>query len=223
MIYVSIDIETSGLEPLNNSILSFGAIIEDTTKKLPYKKLPKFNAVILQNQITGSPRAIDMNKNIISLIGEYIESDDENRANMENHSEYLFLKEDELAQKFYDFLYLNGLYPNKFFNPNGHIRNVNGQMIPMFNKDTPQITINVAGKNFATFDKLFLEELPWWKKLIKIRQRIIDPSILYCDWSEDDSLPNMQKCKDRAKLKGDVAHTALEDAWDVVQMLRKFY
>jgi len=223
MIYVSIDIETSGLEPLNNNVLSFGAIIEDTTKKLTYNKLPKFNAVILQNQITGSPRAIGMNKEIISLIGEYMESNNETRANMETHSDYLFLKEDELAQKFYDFLYLNGLYPSKFFNPNGHVRNVNGQMIPAFNNQTPQIVINVAGKNFATFDKLFLEELPWWKKLIKMRQRIIDPSILYCNWNEDDSLPNMQNCKDRAKLKGVVAHTALEDAWDVVQMLRKFY
>ncbi|NDG53338.1 MAG: hypothetical protein EBY39_09990 [Flavobacteriia bacterium] len=115
MIYVSIDIETSGLEPLNNSVLSFGAIIEDTSKKLPYEKLPKFNAIILQHQITGAPRAISMNKEIISLIGEYMEGNDEDRANLEHHSDYVFLKEDELAQKFYDFLFLNGIYPNSSF------------------------------------------------------------------------------------------------------------
>ena len=80
MIYVSIDIETSGLEPLNNSVLSFGAIIEDTTNKLPYEKLPKFNAIVLQNQITGSPRAISMNKEIISLIGEYKEGKPHNKG-----------------------------------------------------------------------------------------------------------------------------------------------
>lgn len=222
MIYVSIDIETSGLEPLNNSVLSFGAIIEDTSKKLPYKKLPKFNAIILQHQITGAPRAISMNKEIISLIGEYMEGNDEDRANLEHHSDYVFLKEDELAQKFYDFLFLNGIYPNSSF-LNNHVRNVNGTMIPAFNNHTPSLTINVAGKNFGTFDKLFLDELPWWRKLIKVRQRIIDPSVLYCRWDEDDTIPSLKKCKERAGIDGDVAHTALEDAWDVVQMLRKFY
>ena len=222
MIYVSIDIETSGLEPLNNSVLSFGAIIEDTTNKLPYEKLPKFNAIVLQNQITGSPRAISMNKEIISLIGEYKEGNEEDRANLEHHSDYVFLQENELAQKFYDFLFLNGIYPNSSF-LNNHVRNVNGTMIPAFNNHTPSLTINVAGKNFGTFDKLFLEELPWWKKLIKIRQRIIDPSVLYCKWDEDNAIPSLKKCKERAGIDGEVAHTALEDAWDVVQMLRKFY
>ena len=222
MIYVSIDIETSGLEPLNNSVLSFGAIIEDTTNKLPYEKLPKFNAIVLQNQITGSPRAISMNKEIISLIGEYKEGNEEDRTNLEHHSDYVFLQENELAQKFYDFLFLNGIYPNSSF-LNNHVRNVNGTMIPAFNNHTPSLTINVAGKNFGTFDKLFLEELPWWKKLIKIRQRIIDPSVLYCKWDEDNAIPSLKKCKERAGIDGEVAHTALEDAWDVVQMLRKFY
>lgn len=222
MIYVSIDIETSGLEPLNNSVLSFGAIIEDTTNKLPYEKLPKFNAIVLQNQITGSPRAISMNKEIIALIGEYKEGNEEDRANLEHHSDYVFLEENELAQKFYDFLFLNGIYPNSSF-LNNHVRNVNGTMIPAFNNHTPSLTINVAGKNFGTFDKLFLEELPWWKKLIKIRQRIIDPSVLYCKWDEDNAIPSLKKCKERAGIDGEVAHTALEDAWDVVQMLRKFY
>jgi len=230
MIYVSIDIETSGLEPLNHSVLSFGAIIEDTTNKLPYEQLPKFNAIVLQNQITGSPRAISMNKEIISLIGEYKEGNDEDRANLEHHSDYVFLEESELSQKFYDFLFLNGVYPNSWFQKNypkttswGSFRNVNGTMIPAFNNHTPSLTINVAGKNFGTFDKLFLDELPWWRKLIKIRQRIIDPSVLYCKWDEDESIPSLKKCKERAGIDGEVTHTAIEDAWDVVQMLRKFY
>jgi hypothetical protein len=61
------------------------------------------------------------------------------------------------------------------------------------------------------------------KKIINIRQRVIDPAILLCDWDEDESLPNMKKCKERLNLEGEVSHTALADAWDVVQMLRKFY
>jgi hypothetical protein len=61
----------------------------------------------------------------------------------------------------------------------------------MMNNATKPITINVAGKNFATFDKLFLQELPWWQKLIKIRQRVLDPAILMVDWKNDTSLPNL--------------------------------
>ena len=76
MIYVSIDIETSGLNHDMNHVLSIGAIIEDTDKKLPYDELPKFNAIVLQNNIQGSPRAITMNKEIISLMGEYLEGKD---------------------------------------------------------------------------------------------------------------------------------------------------
>jgi hypothetical protein len=71
--------------------------------------------------------------------------------------------------------------------------------------------------------KLFLEELPWWKKLIRTRQRIIDPSILFVNWSEDNALPSLTKCKERANIEGIVTHNALEDAWDVIELLRKFY
>ena len=223
MKYISIDIETSGLNPEKNKILSFGAIIEDTTKKLPYEESPKFNAIILQHEIVGSPRALTMNKEIISLMSDFIEGDEEIKTNLTHHSEYIFIKEDELAQHFYDFVYTNGTLPSRPFDPNLQVRHVNGRMLPAFNHRTPPITINVAGKNFSTFDKLFIEQLPWWKKIITMRQRVIDPAILLCNWNEDESLPNMKKCKERSSLEGEVSHTALEDAWDVVQMLRKFY
>ena len=108
-------------------------------------------------------------------------------------------------------------------NCGGHVEVVKGVNYPVINNATIPITINVAGKNFATFDKLFLEQLPWWKKLIKIRQRILDPAILMTDWKNDTSLPNLTTCKERANIDGVVTHNALEDAWDVIQILRKFY
>jgi hypothetical protein len=85
------------------------------------------------------------------------------------------------------------------------------------------VSINVAGKNFGTFDKLFLERLPRWKQAIRIRQRIIDPSLLFTDWKVDDSMPSLDTCKIRAKLDGGVTHNAIEDAWDVIQLLRTQY
>jgi DNA polymerase III epsilon subunit-like protein len=221
MKYISIDIETSGLNPDMNNVLSIGAIIEDTTKKLPYEELPKFNAIILQNNIQGSPRAITMNKEIITLMGDYLECDNETRKLIEERSEYIFCEEDTVAQKFYDFLWVNGYMMHMEVLKT--IRVVDGSSLPMFNSQTPPITINVAGKNFGTFDKLFLEQLPWWKKLIRTRQRVLDPSILCVDWVNDKTLPSLTDCKNRMGVSGIVTHNALEDAWDVIEILRKFY
>jgi hypothetical protein len=101
------------------------------------------------------------------------------------------------------------------------LNDVNG--IPIIDGKSKPITLNVAGKNFGTFDKLFLQELPWWQKLIRTRQRVLDPAILMVDWNNDKSLPNLTTCKERAGIEGVVTHDALEDAWDVIEVLRKFY
>jgi hypothetical protein len=219
---VSIDIETTGLNSEQNQILSIGAIIEDTTKELNFEEIPKFNALILQHQMTGSPRALTMNKDIIGLIGEYLEGDADVRKKHDRYSGYQFLREEDVAQEFFDFLWENGLgYP--MMDVSKTVRIKKGNSYPMFGSSTKPILINVAGKNFGTFDKLFLERLPWWKKLIQPKQRIIDPAMLCCRWSEDDALPSLSQCKTRCKIAGEVSHTALDDAWDVIQILRKFY
>jgi hypothetical protein len=222
MVYISIDIETSGLDHEKHKVLSIGAIIEDTEKKLPYEECPKFNAIVLQNEIVGSPRAITMNKEIIAMIGEYLEGTDEARHLMKTHSDYSFYKEDEVVAEFYRFLFGNGfgyeLGPGDFVN-----NTINGVEYPAIGGKTKPITLNVAGKNFGTFDKLFLQQLPWWQKLIRTRQRVLDPAILMVDWKNDTSLPNLTQCKERAGVTGVVTHNALEDAWDVIEVLRKFY
>jgi hypothetical protein len=218
MIYVSIDIETSGLDHEKHKVLSIGAIIEDTEKKLPYEECPKFNAIVLQNEITGSPRAITMNKEIISMIGDYLEGTDFERNIMNTHTDYSFYEEDGVVKKFYEFLWNNGFAT--LDSPSTH---VNGKLTPIIDGKTKPITLNVAGKNFGTFDKLFLQELPWWQKLIRTRQRVLDPAILMVDWKNDKSLPNLTQCKERAGISGIVTHDALEDAWDVIEVMRKFY
>jgi hypothetical protein len=215
MIYVSIDIETSGLDHEKHKVLSIGAIIEDTEKKLPYEECPKFNAIVLQNEITGSPRAITMNGGIIQMIGEYLEGTDETKHLIQTHSDYSFYEKEDVIKEFYLWLYVNGLGQDRLF--------YNGLEGIQINSTTKPITLNVAGKNFGTFDKLFLQELPWWQKLIRTRQRVLDPAILMVNWTNDKSLPNLTQCKERAGVNGIVTHNALEDAWDVIEVLRKFY
>ena len=62
-----------------------------------------------------------------------------------------------------------------------------------------------------------MERLPRWKQVFRIRQRIIDPSILFTDWVNDESLPSLSDCKKRAGLSEIVTHNAVEDAWDVIE------
>lgn len=218
MKYVSIDIETSGLNHDMNHVLSIGAIIEDTNNKLPYEELPKFNAIVLQNNIQGSPRAVTMNQEIISLMGDYLEGTDEVRKSLNSNSGYDFYEEEDVVKEFYKFLWSNGFAT--LDSPSTH---VNGKLTPIIDGRTKPITLNVAGKNFGTFDRLFLVELPWWQKLIRTRQRVLDPAILCVDWENDTSLPSLTTCKERMKVDGIVTHNALEDAWDVIEILRKFY
>ena len=222
MVYISVDIETTGLDSERNQILSIGAIIEDTTKKLSFEEIPKFNTIVLHHELTGSPRAITMNKELISLMGEYLEGDKDVRKKHDEHSGFQFLEIDEVSKAFFDFLWKNSL-GYSMTDVSKTVRVVDGHSYPVFGSNTKPIILNVAGKNFGTFDKLFLEKLPWWKKLIQARQRVIDPAILCCGWHTDDTLPSLSQCKERLGVKGIVTHNALVDAWDVIQVLRKFY
>ena len=222
MKYISIDIETTGLDPEKNKVISVAAIIEDTENKLPFDECPKFNVAILQNELIGSARAITINKQLISEIADYQDADIETRKLIDTESEYKFVKEDDITKEFYWWLDENGLGYG-LENSGGYGIIVDGKTKPVINGSTRPITINVAGKNFATFDMLFLKQLPWWQKLIKIRQRVLDPAILVVDWKNDTSLPNLKQCKERTGIEGIVTHNALEDAWDVIEVMRKFY
>ena len=82
-----------------------------------------------------------------------------------------------------------------------------------------RVYINVAGKNFASFDLQFIKKKTDLLKHVEIRRRIIDPSILYLDVA-DEALPGTSLCKKRADLDEQVAHTAIDDAIDVIKLLR---
>jgi oligoribonuclease len=232
MIYVSIDIETTGLNPEECEVLSIGAIIEDTKNILPYDELPKFHVAILHENVKGSLFALNMNKELIETIVDYQTCANQDEKNdLVNITGMQFIKKEDAAEAFYHFLYLNGISSvdplSMNINANQHVKAVghNGKIVmaPMIGMKTKPVTITVAGKNFGTFDKLFLERLPRWKQVVKFRNRIIDPAILYTDWKNDDSLPGLELCKERAELGNIVSHNALEDAWDTLRVIRLKY
>jgi oligoribonuclease len=204
MKYISIDIETTGLNPLTCNTLSIGAILEDTNNPMPYEELPKFHVAILHNELKGSPYAINMNHELIETVVQYQKAENIDEKNDLVHMTGMqFLKLEDVASTFNFFLFKNGMV--------NHVHP---------NKPT---TITTAGKNFGTFDKLFLEQIPEWNQYVKFRSRIIDPAILFVDWKTDEQLPSLNECKERANLPGVVTHNALEDAWDVIQILRTKY
>lgn len=224
MKYISIDIETTGLDPVNDQVLSIGAIIEDTNDCRIFEDLPKFHGVIKRNRIEGGLYAINLNRDLLETMNQYVCAKDQAEKNDIVHMTGMqFYDENEIVEAFYYWLAKNGFVDFNDVNLDGYVTVVNGVSLPAITNKTKPIQITVAGKNFATFDKLFLERLPHWKQLIKIRQRILDPSILFVDWNNDESLPSLPLCKKRAGFDEHVSHDALEDAWDVVELLRKEY
>ena len=224
MKYVSVDIETTGLDREKHQVLSVGAIIEDSNLKLPYEELPKFHGIILREELVGSPFAISVNKELIEMMCAYKEGNDEVKKIMTQRYGKIFFTEDEIIPEFYRFLFRNGCgQPLSTTERMAPLDLIDGVYYPQINGKTKPITINAAGKNFGTFDKPFLSKLPWFQKLIIVRQRIIDPANSYVDWINDETLPSLNECKKRAGITGEVSHNALEDAWDVIQVLRKKY
>jgi len=182
MKYVSIDIETTGLNPDACQILEFGAVIDDLSNPKPLNELPSFHCYIdhMQfNMIRGEPYALSMHSEIFKRIAE------------RDRDRYKFCTQDALGENFRNFVEYNKAY----------------------------MPITVAGKNFSGFDLRFLRRLPNWENLIKIHHRVIDPAILF--WDEaDQKLPDTKECKVRAGIAGEVAHTAIADCLDVIQLVR---
>jgi hypothetical protein len=227
MKYVSIDIETTGLDPEKHQILTIGVVVEDTSNKVPFQELPSIHIAILRDEIVGSPFAINMNKDIIESIVYYQTAKDQDEKNdLVQMKGMVFCKEDDAVEIIFRFLYDNGIEPN-WKDPsdafNGHVQIVNGKTYPMFTSDLPKVCFNAAGKNFSSFDLRFLERLPGWKQIFRVRSRVLDPGILFTDWVNDESIPGLSDCKNRAGLDSLVTHDAVDDAKDVIALLRKFY
>jgi len=79
----------------------------------------------------------------------------------------------------------------------------------------------LAGKNVATFDVKFLEELPGWDRT-KFRHRMIDPGSMWM-LPTDDRVPDTAECMRRAGVVNDNPHSAVHDAMAVIEMVRAKY
>ena len=224
MKFISIDIETTGLDPETCQILSIGAVIEDTLNQLPFEDLPTFHGVIKRENVSGSLVALNMNRDLMETIVQYSTARDQDEKNdIVNLTGMQFYHEDEIVEALYQFCYRHGLVPVDPNFINKQMKVVDGISYPILGSHMVKTYLNCAGKNFAGFDKKFLEKLPRWKQVFSIRSRVLDPGILFVDWINDESIPSLDECKKRAGIDGVVTHNAVEDAMDVVMLLRKCY
>lgn len=228
MKYLSIDLETTGLDPQNHEILTFSVILEDTEKKLPFEDCPKLNVYILREEVLGSIFALSMNSKILSSIARYsgLKTDGE-RVELRKSLNAVFLDKRSLPYYFYAWClkHLEGKEVSEEIldpvNWEGSIKPF--KEVSILKTLNGIVWVNGAGKNFGTFDKRFIDAYPEFGDFVRFKQRVLDPSILYVDWKNDRSCPDLTTCKERAGLDPFVSHDSLEDAWDVVELLRKFY
>jgi oligoribonuclease (3'-5' exoribonuclease) len=204
MKFVVIDIETTGTNPNDHKIIEFGAIIEDAANIRPIGQLPRFKCIVHQKygNYNGSAYAINMNQRIFAILAAYdsAKTPEEQEKIKREHN---IICSEELVKTFSAWI-----KENYFINNNSqtvHVKNM-----------------NVAGKNYATFDKLFIDKVDYYNDL-KYSRRIIDPAILFVDWVNDEELPNLNTCLKRAGIERQVTHDALEDCIDVLLCLRSKY
>jgi len=225
MIYVSIDIETTGLGE-NTQTLSIGLVVEDTNNLIPFEELPKLEIAIIHERLEGEIFALNMNRDLISDILSYkIARTPEAKAEIVERTGREYLYEEDITKRIFHFLYDNKALDggNDLFDPTRMVEVVNGKTYPALTSKMKPYYFNGAGKNFANFDNKFLEKLPRWKQVLRARGRTIDPSILFVDWKNDEAIPGLSLCKERAHLDPHVTHNAIDDAMDIVKLLRTQY
>jgi len=155
----------------------------------PLDELPRFHSYICKEEYRGQPYALSMHPTIFRRI-----------ATKEEGFNYLY--PNTLGKAFLDFLIQNG-YEQELRK----------------GKKIPRTTINVAGKNFGTFDLQFLNHQTNFSSSVKIRSRILDPGIL-CLEQNDEVIPGLQECLKRIGIEKDVAHTTIDDSLDVIKVVR---
>lgn len=177
MKYLSLDIETTGIDRSADQILQLAAVVENTEECLPLDELPSFSCYIQHDRISGSPFALSMNADILKMLAT-------------GKGRYPIVEAHRVSNAFLVFL-------QEHFGVEGKI--------------------TAAGKNVAGFDIPFLQRA-YPTVASRFSHRSIDPGSFCLDWEEGPE--NLAALKKRFGVPGGVTHDALEDARDVVAVLR---
>ncbi len=169
---VSIDIETTGLDPERHSVLEIAAVVDKGEGEVDWCQV--VHCYIISEEVLGNLIALNMNKQAIQRI-------------IKREDQFTYLDPSEVKD--------------------------------YFDSQLPKEQFTVAGANFANFDSRFLKKLGW---LPNCFHRIMDIGNLCWNFSLDgDALPSSQECLNRVGIKGNIKHNAIDDARDVLRIIRK--
>jgi len=179
--YLSIDLETTGLDPEWCSVLEVGIVIADWDS--PMDDLPTFRCFLSSDDsrgrddstrteyFYGTPYALWLNAEIFKYLA--LQPKDEAEALKMGFDEYVPIYQPcEVGFEICEFLRENG------FDLRDHL--------------------TAAGKNFGAFDLQFLRRLELGNDKVIFRHRAIDPAMYY--WRPDtdgNRLPGMKQCMER--------------------------
>lgn len=197
MKYVSLDLETTGLDPESNQILEFAAVFEDGANQKPVYDLPFFHCYLLHAKLVGHPVAISMNADIIKKLADHGMDEIWHASDIEGVN------------------YLHPVSVWKVFKPwmesnYGCALNATGR---------GRIQATLAGKN-PSFDRSFCSKLPGWETGC-FYYRTADPAMFYTDFVNDVMIPDTAACAARAGVSIGGLHNALADARRVIELIRK--
>lgn len=228
--YCSIDIETTGLDHRFHDILEVGAVLDDLTVQAPLAELPRFHCYVLPHDergYRGDPFALSMNARILERIAKRNQPAQHPAEVVPEGT--LFLHPGEVAHRFAAWARKHWLLTTQAAKDRRAESDPDSPEKAMPGPSLTDIRFVPAGKNVAGFDLPFLRaRIPGWEHL-RVSHRALDPAMLYFDPTSDKVPPNLAECLIRAGL-GDpahqhslVAHEAIADALQVVQLLRVRY
>ena len=204
MKYISIDTETTGLDPKTSELLEVGLVVFESTQPFQHTSSNTLRVVFVRSQIQGNIFAIDMNKELLSeMLSIKFEHDEPYLEVLEEDCTTLYVNSDRIKKTF-DFL------DSDLCSVNSSLEHY---LISFLADAGVEGKLNVAGKNFAKFDEGFLRKSLAFEKVIlkNMRHRILDVGSMYVT-SEDKVIPNLTECLRRAGIEDVVSHCAVDDA-----------
>lgn len=211
---VSIDLETTGLDPNEDQILEIGLVAYDTKQKFAPTHSNTLRIVFCHERIKGNIFAINMNAGILSEIKEKKEHLDK--------SNFWFTKDSSKGVQTYYFdmnTHVDILYVN-IKDVIDDFLSVNECLVAINNESNGKVT--VTGKNFSSFDKRFIDADPILSKCLYniIRYRVLDIGPLFVNPGVDEVIPDLKECSKRAGLDNiEVSHISTDDAIQVIRCL----
>lgn len=215
---VSLDLETTGVDTLQDQIIEIGLVCFDTSTEFK----PTYHRIYYwQDRYEGSAFALQMNAEKLFVADMLHKRRKEWSKNFEKCKNSIvkltYYKNHKDAEKLFD---------NHFVETPKELSELLGRLLMDYRIEPKKSTVNIVGKNAAGFDmqfiKRFIEGYQFsWKR------RVLDVGNLYTR-RDDDCIPDLSVVLERSGILNElpekyVTHDATDDAFDVAVATYIYY